>query len=106
MKKANELPGEEKKKSYLFAGAAIFMWSTVSTISKLLLAEMDSYKVLCISTFFAALTMLIINLCSKKFPIMKSYRLKDYLKMALIGLPGVFLYYAFYYAGAARMSAS
>jgi drug/metabolite transporter (DMT)-like permease len=94
------------KKSYIYAAAAIAMWSTMATISKVLLGEMDSYKVLCVSTFFATVAMLIINLCSKKWNIMKGYCLKDYLKMAAIGLPGVFLYYAFYYAGAAKMPAS
>ena len=107
MKWATGLSGNRKAKvSYLFAGTAILMWSTVSTISKLLLGEMDSYKVLCVSTFFATLAMLVINLCSKKLPIMRAYKLKDYCKMAVIGLPGVFFYYAFYYAGAARMPAS
>ena len=94
------------KKSYLYAAAAIVMWSTMPTISKLLLGEMDSYKVLCISTLFATVAMLVINLCSKKWQIMKSYCFTDYLKMAAIGLPGVFLYYVFYYAGTARMLAS
>lgn len=94
------------KKSYLYAAAAIGMWSTMPTISKLLLGEMDGYKLLYISTLFATVAMLIINLCSKKWPVMKSYRFLDYLKMAAIGLPGVFLYYAFYYAGTARMLAS
>lgn len=94
------------KKTYLYAVAAIVMWSTMPTISKLLLGEMDSYKLLCISTFFATIAMLIINLCSKKWELMKSYRFTDYLKMAVIGLPGVFLYYALYYMGTAKMSAS
>lgn len=94
------------KKTYLYAATAILLWSTMATISKLLLTEMDSFAVLCVSSLFAAIAMLIINLVDKKLPIMKSYRLKDYLKMAAIGLPGVFLYYAFYYMGTARMSAS
>ncbi len=94
------------KKSYIYAAAAIGMWSTMATVSKLLLGEMDSYKVLCVSTFFAAAAMLVVNLCSKKWKLMKSYRLKDYLKMAAIGMPGVFLYYTFYYFGTERMPAS
>ena len=94
------------KKSYLYAATAILFWSTMPTISKLLLGEMDSYKVLCISTLFATVAMLVINLCSRKWALMKNYRLKDYLKMAAIGLPGVFLYYACYYSGTARMAAS
>ena len=94
------------KKSYLYAAYAIVMWSTIPTASKLLLGEMDSYMVLCSNSFFAAAALLIINLCSKRLSVMKSYSLTDYLKMAAIGLPGVFFYYAFYYAGTARMLAS
>lgn len=94
------------KKSYLYAACAILMWSTMSTISKLLLNDIDSFKVLCLSTFFATITMIIINICSKKWALIKSYSIKDYLKMSLIGLPGVFLYYAFYYAGTEKLPAS
>ena len=82
------------------------MWSTMPTISKLLLNDMDNYKVLSISSLFAMIAMLIINFASGKWKIMKSYKIKDYLIMAAIGFPGVFLYYAFYYAGANLMLAS
>ena len=94
------------KKTYLYAAAAIFMWSTMPTISKLLLGEMDSYELLCVGSLFATVALLVINLCGGKLAIMKSYGCKDYLKMAAIGLPGVFIYYALYYAGTARMPAS
>ena len=94
------------KKTYLYAAAAIFMWSTMPTISKLLLGEMDSYELLCIGSLFATVALFVINLCGKKMAIMKSYSCKDYLKMAAIGLPGVFFYYALYYAGTAKMLAS
>lgn len=94
------------KKAYLYAASAIIMWSTMPTISKLLLGEMDSYKILCISALFATIAMIIINLCSKKWPIMKCCKVKDYIKMSAIGLPGVFLYYAFYYAGTESLPAA
>ena len=82
------------------------MWSTMSTISKLLLGEMDNYAVLCVSSFFAVATMLVISLASRKWSLMRSYTIVDYVKMAGIGLPGVFLYYAFYYSGASVLPAS
>lgn len=94
------------KKTYLFAAAAIFMWSTMPTISSLLLKQMDNYTVLCVSSFFAVLAMLVINMASRKWSLMRRYTPMDYLKMAGIGLPGVFLYYVFYYAGASRLPAS
>ncbi len=94
------------RKTYTYAASAILFWSTIPTISKLLLGEMDCYAVLCVSSFFAAAALLVISLCNHKWHVMKSYRAADYLKMALIGLPGVFFYYALYYEGTVRMLAS
>ncbi len=94
------------KKSYFYAACSIAVWSTMATVAKLLLGEMDSYTLLCFSSLFAAAALFVMNLCSKKIPILKTYRLKDYLLMAAIGLPGVFFYNAFYYEGASRMLAS
>lgn len=82
------------------------MWSTMPTISSLLLGEMDNYTVLCVSSFFATVTMIVIVLASGKLKQALSYTAMDYLKMAGIGLPGVFLYYVFYYAGTMRLPAS
>lgn len=94
------------KKSYVYAAASIAIWSTLATISKLLLGEMDKYVLLCFSSLFGAVGLFVICLCSKKLPAFKSYRFKDYIRMSAIGLPGVFLYNAFYYEGASRMLAS
>lgn len=94
------------KKTFICAASAILMWSTMATVSGLLLGEMDNYTVLCVSSFFATVAMLIINLASHKLGIMRRYKPKDYLRMAATGLPGVFLYYVFYYAGATRLPAS
>ena len=43
------------KKTYLLAGTAILMWSTMATISKLMLSTMGNYQVLCISSLLAFL---------------------------------------------------
>ena len=67
---------------------------------------MDSYTLLCIGSLFAAVALLVINLCGGKLPVMKSYSVTDYLKMAAIGLPGVLFYYALYYMGTEKMLAS
>ncbi len=94
------------KKEYLFAGTAIFFWSTVATVTKLLLGDFTSYQVLWISTLFAALSLLAVNLLTGKWKVMKKLSPKDYLIISLSGLPGTFLYYVFYYGGAAVMPAS
>lgn len=94
------------KKSYLYAATSILLWSTTAAISKLLLNKMDSFQVLMYSSLFAFLTLLIILIATKKIKLIINYRLSDYLKTLLIGLPGTFFYYVFYYLGTERMEAS
>lgn len=94
------------KKIYCFAAVSIFFWSTIATISKLLLTSLSSYLVLSVSTLFGALSLLIVNIVTGNIKNLKTYRAKDFLIIALIGLPGTFFYYVFYYAGTARMPAS
>ncbi len=94
------------KKEYLYAAVSIFFWSTVATITKLLLGDYSEFQVLWVSTLFAGLSLLIVNLATKNFRKLKALRLKDYGIISLIGLPGTFLYYVFYYGGADLMPAS
>lgn len=94
------------KKTYTLAFTSILFWSTIATVSKLLLGTMSSYKVLCISSLFALLALGIILLVKKKAYLFKEYKLKDYLIMTAIGLPGTFFYNAFLYAGTSLMPAS
>ncbi len=94
------------KKAYFYAFSAIACWSTMATISKILLASLNNFQLLWASSFFAAVFLLIINIIGGKLKCLKTYKIKDYLIMILTSLPGVFLYYVFYYAGAERMSAS
>jgi len=82
------------------------MWSTMATVSKLLLNTLGNFQVLCVSSLLAALTMLAINLFSGKLALLKTYRLKDYLTMTGVGLLGIFLYYSFYYIGMGSLLAS
>ena len=94
------------KKTYVLAGIAIFFWSTVATVSKLLLGTMDKFQVLCISAFIAALALFVVNLCTGRLRQLKTYGVKDYVHSISAGLLGNFFYYVFYYAGAERMPAS
>lgn len=82
------------------------MWSTMATVSKLLLSAMSNFQVLCVSSLLAALTMLVLNALSGKLALLKTYRLKDYLIMTGVGLLGIFLYYTLYYIGMGSLQAS
>ncbi len=94
------------KKAYILAGVTILLWSTMATVSKLLLNALDSFTVLCVSSLFAALFLLVYNLITKNIKTLKKYSAKDIIIIIATGLPGTFFYYIFYYAGAKNMPAS
>ena len=94
------------KKEYLFAAVSIFCWSTVATVTKLLLKGLDNFQLLWISSFFAALFLFLVNLFTKKLPLLKKLSFTDFLKILLASSPGTCFYYIFYYAGTDLMPAS
>lgn len=94
------------KKTYLFTFTSIFLWSTVSAITKLLLSSYDNFQVLWISAFFAAAFLLVLNIATGTIKLLKGYTLKDVALSVMIGLPGTFFYYTFFYAGTDLMPAS
>ena len=94
------------KRNYLYAGAAILLWSTIATISKLLLDKMNSYQVLMVSSLFAAAILFLVSVINGRIKLLSAYRAKDYLLTLLIGIPGTFMYYVFLYLGTERMAAS
>lgn len=91
------------KKSYVFAGVAIFFWSTIATVSKLLLSQMDSMQVVGISSLFAFLFLLILNILKGNLKELRSYKVKDYLTIALLSILGIFGYHLLLYLGMERM---
>ncbi len=94
------------KKYYIYAAVSILGWSTVATVVKLLLGSLDSFQVLQVSALFAALFLLVVNIATGNIKKLKKYKARDYVTSVLIGLPGAFLYYVFYYTGTSFMPAS
>ena len=94
------------RKSYLLAFSSIFIWSTLATVSKLLLHNLNGIYVLFISSFFATVFLFIINLLKGKLKNLKEYKVKDYIITMLIGIIGIFIYYLFYYWGSNHLLAS
>lgn len=94
------------KKAYMLASVAILCWSTVATVAKLMLGEINNFQLLWLSSLFAGLFLLCVNLFTGRFKALKNYKTKDLFVSILIGLPSTFLYYAFYYAGTDLMPAS
>ena len=94
------------KKVVFYAGTAILLWSSMPTISKLLISTMDQNLVLCLSALFAAVGLFLVNLFTGKLKKLKQFTPWEILRSILIGLPGTFLYYVFYYEGTRMMAAS
>ena len=94
------------KKSYVCAGTAIFCWSTIAAVSKILLKELNNIQLMWMSSLIAAVFLFVLNLLRGNFKKHTEYKLKDYILMVLIGLPGTFFYYVFFYAGTDILMAS
>ena len=92
------------KKSYLYAGITVLIWATLSTVVKIVLSDIPNFEVLAISSAFAFVFLLIVNIINGSVKEMKQYRLKDYLKMSGLGFLGLFMYSALYYYGIAVLS--
>ena len=84
------------KKSYMFAGISILIWSTIATIAKLLLGTLSNFQVLFVSCFFAFMFLLVVNIITGDIKKLRGYRFKDFIVTTLVGLPGTFLYQMFY----------
>ena len=87
------------KKNYVYALLTIFIWSTMAAIVKLLLFDIPNLQALSISSVFAFLFLLILNIKNGTIKELKKYKAKDYLIMAGLGFIGLFLYSALYYYG-------
>lgn len=94
------------KKEFILAAAAILCWSTMATVSKILLGSFSQYQLLCVSTGFAVLGLFVFNLLTGRLKRVKEYSAKQIFLMIGTGLFGNFLYYVFYYSGARLMPAS
>ena len=94
------------KKSYFYALVSVFFWSTTTTVSKLLLHSISTMQVLAVSSVFATLFLLMVNVFKGNLKQLKSYQPRDYLVLAGVGFLGMFLYRMLLFFGVARMLAS
>ena len=81
------------RQSYIYAGLAIFFWSTVPTVFKICLGELDILSMLTIAVITSTLVLLAIVLHSGKWHLIRENSSKDLLNSAILGLVNPFLYY-------------
>ena len=84
---------DRAKQSYIYAGLAVLFWSTIPTVFKIGLGELDVLTMLTIATFTSAIVLFIIVIGGKKFELLKKTTGKDLLISAFLGLINPFIYY-------------
>ena len=92
------------RKSYLYASITVLIWATLATVVKIILSDIPNFEALTISSVFAFVFLLIMNIINGSVKELKHYRLKDYLMMSGLGFLGLFLYSALYYYGISALS--
>mgnify|MGYP003299008584 CR=1 FL=1 len=92
------------KKNYIYAYLTVFIWATMAAVTKMLLSDIPNLEALSISSAFAFLFLLIINIKNGSIKEMKRYSVKDYSIMAGLGFIGLFMYSALYYYGLTQLS--
>lgn len=85
--------------AYLYALLAAVLWGTTAAVGKLSLMHFNSMQLLFYAALIASVALFFIASYQKKLHLLRSYQIKDYVRFAYMGFLGVFLYYAFLYAG-------
>jgi len=80
-------------RSYLFAGVAVFFWSTVATAFKLALRALDVFQFIFIASGVSVLVLLLILIIRKKTALFFSQTKKELLYSAGMGALNPALYY-------------
>lgn len=84
---------DKTRQSYIYAGLAIFFWSTVPTAFKISLGELDILPMLTIASLTSTLVLLIVVLAENKTDLIIQTSAKELLSSALLGFINPFLYY-------------
>ena len=88
-----------QNKAYLFAGIAIFFWSTVATAFKLALEHLEPIQLVFYSTLFSVIVLFFIALIQGKIDLIKSFSKRALMHCAFLGLLNPCLYYIILFKG-------
>jgi drug/metabolite transporter (DMT)-like permease len=80
-------------KAYVFAGIAIFFWSTVATAFKISLKHIDVVQLLFVATWTSFIFYFISAISKQELTLIINSSRKEYLHSALLGLVNPFIYY-------------
>ncbi len=88
-----------QNRAYIFAGIAIFFWSTVATAFKLSLEHLEPIQLVFYSTIFSVLVLFFIVLFQGKLKLIKNFSKYALLKCAFLALLNPCLYYIILFKG-------
>ena len=80
-------------KAYLFALSAVLLWSTVATAFKISLRHLDVFQLLLVASVMATLCLLLIVLVTGRIRLLANQGIRDYLRLACLGILNPFCYY-------------
>lgn len=92
------------KKNYTYALLTVSIWATMAASVKLLMNNIPNLETLAVSSVFAFVFLLIMNIKNGSIKEMGKYSAKDYVTMAGHGFLGLFLYSALYYYGLTQLT--
>jgi drug/metabolite transporter (DMT)-like permease len=84
---------DRNRQSYLYAGLAIFFWSTVPTAFKISLGELDILPMLTIASMTSAIILSVVVIIGGKAHHLRLTTWKELLNSAILGFINPFLYY-------------
>jgi drug/metabolite transporter (DMT)-like permease len=84
---------KKEKSSYFYLVFTILLWSATPAVAKLALKELNNFQLLFYTSIVGLISLFIVNLFQGKLKILASYTKKDYLKMAGMGILGIYFYY-------------
>ena len=90
---------KNQNKAYVFAGIAIFFWSTVASAFKLSLEHLEPIQLVFYSTLFSVCVLFVILIYQGKAHLIKRFSRADLLRCALLGLLNPCLYYIILFKG-------
>ena len=90
---------DNQNKAYLFAGIAIFFWSTVASVFKLSLEHLEPIQLVLYSTLFSIFVLFIIVIYQGKIKLIKTFSSSDLIWCAFLGLLNPCLYYIILFKG-------
>ena len=83
----------DQKRAYIYAGMAIFFWSTVATAFKIGLRYLNPQLLVMYASLTSFLIMLVVVISQKKLKKLMDFSFRDYSNSFILGLLNPFLYY-------------